>query len=129
MDHRRRNTSEESLELNVNRLKEYKAKLIVFPRKTRGKKGEKKMAVDVLHPSTIQLMKKPDASTFQDNILPPLALPTPPVAITERKIEESEKEGSQYVRLRKARSDARLVGKREKRAKQKAEDEAAKGKK
>jgi len=36
---------------------------------------------------------------------------------------------SQYVRLRKARSDARLVGKREKRAKQKAEEEAAKGKK
>jgi large subunit ribosomal protein L13e len=47
VDHRRRNASEESLEMNVNRLKEYKAKLIVFPRKTRGKKGEKKMAVDV----------------------------------------------------------------------------------
>jgi len=38
--------SEESLELNVARLKEYKKKLIIFPRKTRGKKGEK-MAVEV----------------------------------------------------------------------------------
>jgi len=118
VDHRRRNLSEESLELNVQRLKEYKDKLIVFPRKTRGKKGEKKMAVD-----------KPDVSNTQSNILPPLALPAAVPAITERKIEESEKEGSQYVRLRKARSDARLVGTREKRAKQKLEDEAAKGKK
>jgi large subunit ribosomal protein L13e len=47
VDHRRRNASEESLELNVARLNEYKAKLIVFPRKTRGKKGVEKMAVDV----------------------------------------------------------------------------------
>jgi large subunit ribosomal protein L13e len=46
VDHRRRNTNEESLEMNVQRLKEYQSKLIVFPRKTRGKKGEK-MAVDV----------------------------------------------------------------------------------
>jgi large subunit ribosomal protein L13e len=66
---------------------------------------------------------------LQSNILPPLALPVAAPAITERKIDEAEKEGSQYVKLRKARSDARLVGKREKRAKQKAEDEAAKGKK
>jgi large subunit ribosomal protein L13e len=65
----------------------------------------------------------------QKNTLPPLTLPARPAAVTERKIEEAEKEGSQYVRLRKARSDARLVGKREKRAKQKAEEEAAKGKK
>ena len=50
VDHRRRNTNEESLETNVQRLKEYKAKLIVFPRKTRGKKGEKKMAIDVPSP-------------------------------------------------------------------------------
>jgi large subunit ribosomal protein L13e len=49
--------------------------------------------------------------------------------VTERKINESEKEVKQYARLRKARSDARLVGKREKRAKAKAEEEAAKGKK
>jgi large subunit ribosomal protein L13e len=33
VDHRRRNRSEESLELNSKRLKEYMAKLILFPRK------------------------------------------------------------------------------------------------
>ena len=45
IDHRRRNTNEESLEMNVQRLNEYKAKLIVFPRRTRGK-----MAIDVITP-------------------------------------------------------------------------------
>jgi len=73
--------------------------------------------------------QKPDLSNTQSNILVPLALPAAVPAVTERKIEASEKEGSQYVRLRKARSDARLVGTREKRAKQKAEEESAKGKK
>merc|ERR1712216_1114242 len=33
VDHRRRNRSAESLQINVQRLKEYKSKLIVFPRK------------------------------------------------------------------------------------------------
>ena len=73
--------------------------------------------------------QKPDLSNIQSNILPPLPLPAAAPAVTERKINDAEREGSQYVRLRKARSDARLVGKREKRAKQKAEEEAAKGKK
>merc|ERR1712070_1316777 len=36
VDHRRRNRSTESLQMNAQRLKEYKSKLIVFPRK-RGK--------------------------------------------------------------------------------------------
>jgi len=65
---------------------------------------------------------------LQDSTLPPIAFPAKDPAVTERVIDPAEKEGeSQYVRLRKARSDARLIGKREKRAKQKAEDEAAKG--
>ena len=37
VDFRRKNRSEQSLKENVSRLQEYKAKLIVFPRKTRGK--------------------------------------------------------------------------------------------
>merc|ERR1712087_968964 len=39
VDHRRRNRSAESLQLNAQRLKEYKSKLIVFPRK-RSSPGE-----------------------------------------------------------------------------------------
>jgi large subunit ribosomal protein L13e len=41
VDHRRRNLSEEGKALNVERLKAYKAKLIVFPRKaSKPKKGD-----------------------------------------------------------------------------------------
>ena len=75
------------------------------------------------------VVQKPDLSNVQANTLVPLALPAPAPSVTERKIDDSERKDSQYVRLRKARSDARLVGKREKRAKQKAEEEAAKSKK
>jgi large subunit ribosomal protein L13e len=40
-DHRRRNRSEEGLAINVERLKAYKTRLIVFPRKTKKpKKGD-----------------------------------------------------------------------------------------
>jgi large subunit ribosomal protein L13e len=74
-------------------------------------------------------LKKPDLSKTQANTLPPLPLPTLAPAFSERKIDEAERKDSQYERLRRARSDARLVGKREKRAKQKADEEAAKGKK
>ncbi|KAG9475045.1 hypothetical protein GDO78_003483 [Eleutherodactylus coqui] len=41
VDHRRRNKSTESLQTNVQRLKEYRSKLIIFPRKpTAPKKGD-----------------------------------------------------------------------------------------
>jgi ribosomal protein L13E len=41
VDHRRRNKSEESLKLNVQRLEQYKARLVVFPKKAgKVKKGD-----------------------------------------------------------------------------------------
>ena len=41
VDHRRTNLSEEGKKVNVERLKEYKARLIVFPRKAgKPKKGD-----------------------------------------------------------------------------------------
>jgi len=118
VDHRRRNSSEESLALNVDRLQQYKAKLIIFPRKVRQKKGEEKMVLD-----------KPDLTNQQSTVVPSVPLPVKAPAVTEGTVDDSLKSESQYVKLRKARSDARLVGKREKRAKLKAEEEAAKGKK
>ena len=75
------------------------------------------------------MMKKPDLTNQQSTVLPPLPLPSKTPAVTEGTVDESLRSESQYVKLRKARSDARLVGKREKRAKLKAEEEAAKGKK
>ena len=41
VDHRRKNRSQESLQANVQRLKEYRSKLIIFPRKaSKPKQGD-----------------------------------------------------------------------------------------
>ena len=46
VDYRRRNRSVESLQLNVQRLKEYKSKLILFPKKAgEPKKGDATVSV------------------------------------------------------------------------------------
>ena len=47
VDHRRRNRSLESLQANVQRLKEYRSKLILFPRKmAKPKKGDSDVSTD-----------------------------------------------------------------------------------
>lgn len=46
VDHRRRNRSSESLQANVQRLKEYTSKLIVFPKKaSKPKKGDSEVSI------------------------------------------------------------------------------------
>eukprot|EP00121_Abeoforma_whisleri_P001452 Awhi_evm2s1291 len=82
VDHRRRNRCSESLDLNTQRLKDYQAKLIVFPRK----------------------------GANHDKTRPASSMP----------------ESKAYAEMRAARSNARLVGIREKRAKIKAEAAALK---
>lgn len=113
VDHRRRNHSQESLDANVERLKEYQSKVVVFPRRNgREKKGDADKA-------TRQgiATDKPSAG------MAPVTQRVPP--FEARKITEEEKTFQAYTTLRKAQSDARLVGVRAKRAKAK-EDEAAK---
>ncbi|KAG0259905.1 60S ribosomal protein L13 [Mortierella polycephala] len=114
VDHRRRNRSEESLQLNVQRLKAYKAKLIVFPRKT-GKTKAGDTAVCELSGAT-QLTSA--------------LFPVDQVWAKEkaRKITDAEKKNSAYEQHRKARSIARLAGIREARRKAKEEEEANKKK-
>jgi len=115
VDHRRQNRSEEGMAANVERLKEYKSKLIVFPRRVgKHKKGdsskEEVSSAKALDATSVQ-------SLFQiqgiDN------------KVHERAIKDDEKEAGAYRRLRLARSDAKYIGVREKRAKAKAEAEAA----
>ncbi|OAA67334.1 60S ribosomal protein l13 [Niveomyces insectorum RCEF 264] len=108
VDHRRQNLSEESLAINVARLKAYRARLLVFP-----KKGAKPTVPEGQAASSIAA-----------------ALPIPRRAAGVTEISRSDlpaplAEGA-YATLRKARSDAKLVGVREKRAKDKAEAEANK---
>lgn len=107
VDYRRKNRSVESLQHNVQRLKEYKSKLILFPRKlSKPKKGdataeEIKMATQlqgVVMPISIQIKRE-----------------------KAREPSEEEKNFNAFVTLRVARADARLWGKRQKKAKEAAE--------
>nr|QBH73319.1 putative cold induced protein [Thermobia domestica] len=109
VDHRRRNKSVESLQQNVQRLKEYRSKLILFPihankklRKGEATEEERKLASQLTGP--VMPIKQPTAKT------------------KARKITDEEKKFSAFTALRKARADSRLVGIRQKRAKEAAEN-------
>ncbi|KAK9491810.1 ribosomal protein L13e [Lipomyces doorenjongii] len=115
VDHRRQNRSVEGLDANVARLKEYQAKLILFPRKAgKPKKGDSEVS---------ELAAATQVSTAA---VLPIAQTT--VESEPRIVTEEGKAFNAYATLRKARSDARLVGVREKRAKAKAEEAAEKKK-
>ena len=111
----------ESLTTNVARLKAYRERLILFPRRSGQHKkidsskedieayakGEKEGAHKVHHILPIKNAAKEDAiGEISTSELP-------------------EGEEAAYRKLREARSEARLVGVREKRAKAKAEETAA----
>jgi len=112
VDHRRQNLSEESLAANVERLKEYMTRLIVFPRKSnKPKKGDASKEEQTA-----------ETVTKIGTLIPKVA------GFSEISKSDAPKnvEGGAYATLRKARSDFRLQGAREKRAKDKADAEAAK---
>ncbi|KAJ7596967.1 60S ribosomal protein L13 [Mycena floridula] len=112
VDHRRRNLSEEGKKINVERLKAYKLRLIVFPRKTgKPKKGDS---------SAEELT----AATTRS----PVPLPESMPAEAPRKITSAEREFEAYKTLRSARAHQRHEGARKARAAKKEEEEAAKKK-
>jgi large subunit ribosomal protein L13e len=93
------------LSANVERLKLYMSKLIVFPRRAgRVKKGDSTEKVD-LHATSVQL-----------------PIPVEPVVFEERAPTAEEKAFEAFQTLRKARSEARFKGIREKRAREKEEE-------
>nr|5IT7_LL Chain LL, 60S ribosomal protein L13 [Kluyveromyces lactis] len=101
VDHRRQNRNQEILDLNIQRLKEYQSKIIVFPRKGKAPEAEQTLSA---------------AASF------PIVQP-----VTDSETRAVEDNGeSAYRTLRLARSDKRYKGIREKRAKDKAEAEAEK---
>ena len=115
VDHRRQNLSEESLAINVARLKAYREHLILLPRRSNApKKGDTKTD-----------LSKVDKATNISAVLP--------IAPTDQAVKEIKKsempapiDGGAYRKLREARSNARYQGAREKRAREKAEAETAK---
>lgn len=108
VDHRRVNLSEESLAANVARLKAYKARLLVFP-----KKGAKPAI---------------PAGAATGSIASVLPIVSTPAGVTEIKIGDlpAPVEEGAFRKLRLARSEAKYKGAREKRAKDRAEAEANK---
>ncbi|XP_072024530.1 large ribosomal subunit protein eL13-like [Amphiura filiformis] len=109
VDHRRRNKSVEGLQANVQRLKEYRNKLILFPKKASKPKpgdsteAEVKMATQLA--GTIMPIKR----TFKTE--------------KARAITDEEKKHSVFRSMRMARANARLFGIRAKRRKEKEEEE------
>ncbi|CUM66129.1 uncharacterized protein PRCAT00003786001 [Priceomyces carsonii] len=104
VDHRRQNRSQETFDANVNRLKEYLSKLVVFDKKNKDTSGYTQVST---------------ASTFP--------IEQPEIEVGPRAVEQPEE--SAFRTLRLARSDKKYKGIREKRAKEKAEAEADKKKK
>ncbi|KAL1954096.1 hypothetical protein VTO42DRAFT_1751 [Malbranchea cinnamomea] len=124
VDHRRGNASAESLAANVARLKAYKARLILFPRRS----GQyKKLDSSPEEVKAAQTALK-EGKGFAKNVesLFPVTNVSREQAISEvSKADLPEGEKGAYRRLREARSEARYAGAREKRAKAKAEEAAA----
>lgn len=116
VDPRRQNLSTESLAVNVERLKAYRARLILFPRKLGQHKKDD--------------ASKEDVKAVKDTITSvKLGLPIIHASTEIKEIKKSDMpepvEGGAYRKLRDARSEARYFGKREKRAKEKADEAAA----
>merc|ERR1711924_332370 len=103
VDHRRRNRCTESLNENVERLKLYKSKLLIFPRGS-GKKSVKKG--DAAR-SELQNV----AQNTSKEIIP---VPKPELRVKARAITSEEKEQSAYKMLKKARTAAKYFGERQK---------------
>merc|ERR1719412_602379 len=99
VDHRRRNRCTESLEANVDRLKLYKSKLLIFPRKS-GKKGPKKGDTP----------KSELQNVAQNTLKEIIPIPKPQLRIKARAITSEEKEKSAYKTLKKARTNQHYLG-------------------
>ncbi|KAJ5273989.1 60S ribosomal protein L13 [Penicillium angulare] len=126
VDHRRTNYSKESLVANVARLQDYKARLILFPRKSGQFKKLDSSAEDVNAVKAALSEGKREGYSTRSNATFPITNPAEENAVTDIKRDSLPKgEEAAYRRLRDARSEARHKGIREKRAKSKADEEAA----
>ncbi|KAL8831701.1 MAG: hypothetical protein Q9191_000711 [Dirinaria sp. TL-2023a] len=118
VDPRRANLSQESIAINVERLKAYRSRLILFPRKSGQHKTldaskEEVQAAEKEHGKIIKHLGK---------VLPIENIRKADAIGEIKRSDMGEGTKDAYRTLRLARSDARLVGVREKRAKAKAEE-------
>lgn len=106
VDHRRTNKSVESMQANVMRLKAYKSKLVLFPRKS----GSKPKAGDA---------SKEELKNVVQHTGPILPIKRTVRTSETAKITQEMKDTKVFETLRLARSEAKLVGQRKKRAEDK----------
>jgi large subunit ribosomal protein L13e len=102
VDHRRKNRSLESLQANVQRLKTYKAKLVVFPRHTKKFKGGDSSPEELAN-----------ATQVQGDYMP-IELEKPAVELV--KVTEEMKSFKAYDKLRLERMNKKHLGARQKKA-------------
>merc|ERR1711972_111114 len=114
VDHRRKNRGTESLQTNVQRLKEYKSKLIIFPKKASAPKAGDSDPSELAVPTQLQ-----------GKIMPIVASKP---SIKARMITDEEKKIDCFKTMRIERANRRLAGVRAKRKKE-AEEAAAMKKK
>ena len=111
MDHRRTNKCQESLDLNSDRLKDYKARLVVFPRRS-GTKNVKKGDSEAAGKKDAQQIKTINA------------LPEASKAVVMAPITAEMTSFNAHATLRNARNDARMMGIRLKKSKEEKKEEA-----
>nr|ABR18061.1 unknown [Picea sitchensis] len=109
VDHRRRNRSLEGLQTNVQRLKTYKAKLVVFPRSAGKLKAGDSSQEELATATQVQ-------GTYM-----PISQEKPSVDII--KVTDEMKNFKAYAKLRVERMNKRLVGARMKKAAEAEKDE------
>jgi len=102
VDHRRRNHSLEGLQTNVQRLKTYKAKLVVFPRRAHKFKAGDSAPEELATTTQVQ------------GPYMPIGVEKPSVELV--KVTEEMKSFNAYAKLRVERMNARHVGVRMKKA-------------
>ncbi|KAK4951654.1 60S ribosomal protein L13 [Elasticomyces elasticus] len=119
VDPRRANLSEESLARNVQRLKTYRERIILFPRNAKKPKSGDATAEEA---KSAREKNKHDGVVERNTVAFPIVNE---VSVKEGKTSDYPATEKAYRKLRDARSEARLVGVREKRAKAKAEEAAA----
>ena len=115
VDHRRRNRSVESLQLNTARLQAYLSKLVVFPKNAKAPRAGDASAKECAAAVQVTSALLPIVNTVTKE--------------ASRKVTDAEKQVNAFKTLQKARLTARYFGIREKRAKIKAEEELASAKK
>ena len=125
VDHRRRNRSEQSLSANVERLKTYKARLVVFPRHPSSKRIKRGDATKEVRQSAAVTAATQSVSV---SVLP-YATSSAVAEQKPRKITTAERSTEVRKVLRKALTDEKRAGARVKRAKEKADEAAGKSKK